>query len=277
MPRNFITTNSFQAVAAGQTATIELPIGELVFHELLLLYGTTAAGGANRVNTEAHITEVRVKLNGKVQRVFSAAQLFNLNEVNGITFAAGFLPIFFGEPWRRSADGEDVLAWGTDDISTFTVEVDIDAAALNPTLDARIVVDRVRRPLGPIVKWRRFTVPVSAIGIVNVTTLPKQDAYYRLHAFSTVIDDVEVTIDQLEVFKMTDGQMRELYTEMGLAVPAALTSIIFDPTQRVGDALGMATRLPNGQTRAVSEFRVDYNMSAATSFALITEVLGPRD
>ena len=277
MPRNFITTNSFQAVAAGQTATLELPVGSLVYHELLLIYGTSTGGGPTEANMEAEVTEVRIKLDGKVQRVFSAAQLFDLNRVNGITVAAGFLPIFFGEPWRRSADGEDALAWGTQDISTFTVEVDIAAGATAPTLDARIVVDRVRRPLGPIVKWRRFTVPVSAVGIVNVTTLPKQDAYYRLHAFSTLIDDVEVNIDQLEVFKMDDAHMRELYTEMGLAVPAALTSIIFDPTQRVGDALAMVTRLPNGQSQAVSEFRVDYNMNTATSFPLITEVLGPRD
>jgi len=277
MPRNPITTNSFNAVAPGQAATLDLPVGDLVYHELLIEYGTSTVGGATEVNMEAEITEVRIKLDGKVQRVFNAAQLFDINRINGIAFAAGFLPIFFSEPWRRTADGEDALGWGTADISTFTVEIDIDGAALNPTLDARIIVDRVRRNNGPIVKWRRHTVPVTAVGLVNVTTLPRQDAYYRLHSFSVNIDDVEVTVDQAEEFKLTDGQMRELYTQHGLAVPLALTSIIFDYTQRIADALPMATRLSNGRARAVSEFRVDFNMNAANTFTLLTETLGPRD
>lgn len=277
MPRRVITTNSFNAVAPGQTATISLPVGDLVYDEVLLVYGTATAGGPTEANMEAEITEVRVKVDGKVQRVFSAAQLFDINRVNGIAVANGFLPIFLAEPWRRSAQGEESLAWGTADVSTFTIEVDIDAGATSPTLEARIMVDDARRPMGPIVKWRRFTVPVTAVGIVNVTTLPKQDAYYRLHAFSTAIDDIEITVDQKEVWKLTDGQARELFAEQGLGVPAALTSVIFDFTQRVADALAMNVPAGRNQTRKVSELRVDYNMSAATSFTLVTETLGLRD
>jgi hypothetical protein len=277
MPRNFITTNSFNAVAPGQKATLSLSVGGFAYHGLLLTYGTATAGGPTRVNMEAELTQIALKINGKEQRVFSAAQLFAINEVNGIAFAPGFLPIFFSEPWRRTVVGEDGLGWGTGDVATFTVEVDIDAGATSPTLEARALVDRTNRPLGPIVKWRRFTVPVSATGIVNVTTLPKSDAYYRLHAFSTLIDDVEVKVDQVEVFKATDAQMRELYAEQGLSVPAALTSIIFDATQRVGDALPMFVQTGPKTTRPVSEFRVDYNMNTATSFTLITETVGERD
>ena len=85
--------------------------------------------------------------------------------------------------------------------------------------------------------------PITATGITNVTTLPRQDAYVRLHAISTDISNIEVTVDQEEVWNLTDGQARELYAEEGLAVPAALTSIIFDHTQRIGEALPMAEGL----------------------------------
>ena len=278
MPRNPITTTSFNAVAAGQTATLALPVGAIVYQGLNLVYGTSTAGGPNRANMEAEIDEIRLKLNGKVQRVMSAAQLFKINEVQGVAVRDGHLPIFLGEPWRRSSQGEDSLAWGMADINDFTIEVDIDAAASSPTLEARPVIERVSRPLGPIVKWRRFTVPVSAVGIVNVTTLPKLDAYLKLHAFSANINAVEVNVDQRQVWDLTKAQMDNLYADNGITLPSGLASLLFDYTGRVSDALPMFNRDGvGGPARQVSEFRVDFDMSAATAFDLITETLGPRD
>lgn len=272
--REYISTNSFNGVGAGQTATLDLPVGDLVFHGIDVVYTTATAGGANQVNMEAELTAARLKVNGKVQRRFTAEELFDINGFNGIAFATGAFPIFLSEPWRRAPQGEDALGWGTQDVDTMQLEIDIAAGATAPTLEARLEVERVRRPMGPIVKWRRFNVPVSAVGLVNVTSLPKEDAYYRLHAHSAVIDDVEVNVDQVEKFKATAARNTNLLTRYGLSPVAGWFHIAFDRTQRVADALSMRKGDP---PRRIDDFRVDFNMSAATGFDLITEVLGPRD
>jgi hypothetical protein len=270
--RDFISTNSFNSVAAGQTATIDLPVGGLTYHQCRIRYGTGTAGGASQANMESEITAVRIKVDGKVQRRFSAVELFAINAFNGIAFQTGELPIFFSEPWRRSAQGEDALAWGTADIGTFQIEVDLAAGATAPTLEAYLEVERVSRPMGAIVKWRRYNVPVSAAGVVNVTTLPKIDAYYRLHAHTGNVSDVEILVDQLQRYKASAARNTAILQDYGKSPQAGWFHVAFDRTDRVADALAM-----RGAQRAVSEYRIDFNMSAAGSFDLITETLGPRD
>lgn len=275
--RELISTNSFNAVGAGQTATLELPVGDLAYHSLQVVYGTGTAGGASQANMESEITGVRIKIDGKVQRTFTAEQLFDINAVKGVGFNTGILPILFSEPQLRTVAGEEALSWGTGDISTFSLEIDIDSGATSPTLSAKAEVSRVRRPMGPIVKWKRFTVPITASGIRNLTNLPKADAYFALHAFSTDIDDVEVQVDQREVFKATTAEMDALYDKHGVTLPTGLTSILFNYEQQVSSALPMRVPLGGNNSRQVSEFRIDFNMSAANTFTLMTETVGLRD
>ena len=277
MTRQLLPTNSFNAVAANQRPTLSLPVGELTYHGILLKYGTSAGGGPNRANMEAHINDIRFKINGKVQREHSAAELFLLNETNGIQVADGFLQIFFSEPWRRTVLGEEGLAWGTADIPDLFMEVDLDAAATAPTLEAKVIVSEDPRPLGAIKKIKRHTVPVSAIGVVNYNDLPLIDSYYRLHAVSTDVGNIKVVVDREDEFDLTDAELRRVYADNGLTLPAGLTSAIFDYTQQASDILATQRKRPDNSVRAVSELRVDFDMTAANSFTLITESLGPRD
>ncbi|NIT63654.1 MAG: hypothetical protein GWO39_07655 [Gammaproteobacteria bacterium] len=267
---------SAHAVAAGQTATFDLPTDRR-YHKLDIVYGTSTAGGANQTNMEAEITEARVKINGRVQRVFSAAQLFDINALNGQSFNTGHLPIYLSEPWRRDPAGEDALAWGMANVDTFQIEVDIDSGATSPTLGGIAVIDNVQQPLRGIIKWRRQVVPVSATGIVTVSTLAKNaGSYARLHAFEAAagdISDVDIEVDQLTVYDLTDDQNTEALDDQGLSPQADVFHIIFDDTQRVQDALSMAKA--NGQP--VAELRLDFNMAAASSFTLLSEILGNPD
>lgn len=269
--QRFITTNSFNAVGAGQTATLDLPVTQL--YRMLQLNYTRAGVAATEAQMKSDIAEVRLKLNGKVQRVFSATELFSINSFNGHSVVAGRLPIFFAEPTRRTAQGEDAGAWGTADVDTFQVEVDIDGAAISPGITANVLIDPMNRQMGPIVKWRRQNIPVTATGIATTTTLDKNNAYYRIHAFSTDINAVEVLVDQNRVLEGSAEELSAHYAANGLTVPAAETVLAFDVDQRVSSALAMA--YSNGQK--VSEFRVEWDMGAATSFNIISELLGVRD
>ncbi len=102
---------------------------------------------------------------------------------------------------------------------------------------------------------------------------------------STDITDVTVRTDQVVRFQGTYFDMQSLLASES---PGGITSfspqslafhIVFDRTGRVSDALPMqyvdATGKPTGNL--VGDFRLDFNMNAATSFGFIAEVLGPRD
>lgn len=274
MPTRIIeSTRNFNAVAAGQTATLDLPTTR-IYHGIRLVYTTTTGGGANQTNMEAHITEVRIKVNGKVQRRFSAAHAFAMNAYRGKAFETGILPIFFSEPHRRTVQGEDALAWGMADVDTFQVEVDIDAAALTPTIEAVAITAEGRANMGPIVKLRQFVIPVAAIGIVNVPTLPKNDAYYALHCLSAVINSARVLIDQKEIINATAALLTSLADDQSLTWQTGYFHLDFAATRRVADSLAMTVGNP---AERVSDFQIDFDMSAATSFTMIAEVLGFRD
>jgi len=268
---SFIKTNSFNAVAPGQTATLALPTSQK-YHGIQITYKSSGVD-ATAAQMKADITQVRLKVNGKVQRVFSATQLFVANYDNGHTVIYnGKIQIFFAEPQRRTAQGEDALAWGTKDVDSFQVEVDIAGTALAPSMSAEVLVDPVNTVMGPIIKWRTQNVPVTATGITTTTTFDKNNAYYRIHAFSTDINAVAVIVDQERVLEATKGSLDAFYAANGLLVDPSETLIAFDPNQRVSSALSM---IKNGAP--VSEFRVEWDMAVAASFTVMHEILGQRD
>jgi|SRR5579883_164801 len=286
--RSAVVLPNFNGVAPGQTASVSIPVGGVTYHKIALVYNCTNAGNGNQANTEAHLTEIRVLLNGKIQRRFSAKDLDSINAFYGRGFiangTAGQLDIFFSEPWRRTVQSEDVLAWGTADVGTFQIQVDIAAAATGPSLSATAEVEYISRPNGVIAKWRKFNQVVSATGHNINNNLPKiaGEAYQAIHCVptaSTDITDVTVTVDNVIRFQLTEATANNLYTHYGNLTPqTALFSIVFDRTLRVSDALAMSyTQNGKATGQVVQDFRVDFNMNAANSFNFYTLVLGVRD
>jgi hypothetical protein len=271
MLRNVRELPSFSAVAAGQTASMSLPVGNVKYAAVWLRYKTNA----NQATIEADIEEIRIKINGKVQRRYSAAQLNKMLALYGVGFAAGFIPIIFAEPWRRTPQGEDALGWGTADVATFQIEVDIASGALAPTLDAWADVVDVEETMGAIIKNRQYTIPVTATGVRNVQELPKTGtAYYALHLFETAAADisaVEIKTNQRDRFDAPAALNTAILATQDITVQSGVFSVVFDRTRRVGDSLSM---VEGG--RPVSDFQLDATMAVANNFTIITEEIGPR-
>jgi hypothetical protein len=268
---------SFSGVAAGQTATVDVPVRG-TYYNIALEYRESGTL-ANQATIEAAITEIRVKINGQVQRRFSAEDLIDINAYHGITYQNGYLVIFFAEPWARHEKSEDVLAWGTADVQSFQIEVDIDAGATAPTLSATAIKTQENRNLGAIKKWLKYNVAVAGTGITNYQTLPRTDSYATIHAKSANISDVKVLVDRSEVFNLTAAQnTQDLNNIPHLKPQTGYFHVDFNATGRIEDLLLMVrTEVKNGKLQAagrVQDFQIDFNMSSATSFNLITETIG---
>ncbi|MBC7367169.1 MAG: hypothetical protein H7343_10235 [Undibacterium sp.] len=271
--RRKVVLTSINGVGIGQTATLDLPVGGRRYFGLFLIYKTNAA----QATIEADITEVRLIINGKPQRRFSAADLNVVNATNGLAFTVGYLPIILAEPRRRTIAGEEGLAWGTVGVSTFRVEIDIAVGAVAPTLTAFAEVDDIPSPLGPIAKWYKETFIATGAQTLNLNTLPKRDAYNRIHARSALVTRMKATVDGLEVYDLdrtTAGVV--MSRRLSLAQQVNNFSMVFDDSDQVTDGIPMTKSTPEGIV-PVGEFRLDVTVSAAGTIPLLIERVGQPD
>lgn len=202
-----LTTLMGSAIAAStvfsaHTITLDVPIGPR-WHVIWL----KAIAGTGKVMTDL-IGEIRVKLNNKVQRVMTADELNKLNLLMGTEYVAinnqsatlAFeLPIFFGEPWRKSIAAQQGTAWSTGggSVSSFQIEIDIKAYASTAgvtTITAKgeyeesfylpsgkeIAASDV--PIGFITKWYNTQIPSPGGGTAfgDFMGLPKNEPIQQI-------------------------------------------------------------------------------------------------
>lgn len=282
-----VPLNQINGVAAGATATINLPTGPRRYHEITVGYKTATAGGATEATMGSEITEVRMILDGVVQRRFSPAQLFNMNRIKGKTLTAssstsipGYLTMYLAEPQRKSITERELTCWGMKGISTFQIELDIASGASSPVVSGYALIDDVNEVPGLIVKWKRETVQVSATGdLTYKLDTNRGDAYQSLTFIEGTagdLDAIELTWDGVQLFKDDENFATELlnnsdftkvtkYRHCPLSLNALANNV---PTIKVG---------ANGEKSKVGEFLAKLTMGAAANLTLMREVVGTPD
>lgn len=287
MYRQTTPITNITGVGAGQVATVDLPTDRR-YHALYFEY-TESGTKVTQANMEAAITDIKLLLNSRVQRQYSAAELNVINAVNGSrwNFQAGMIPIFFSEPWRRTPGGEDLLAWALkgNGIDSFQVEITIAAGRVSPALSGRAIIDYAMAtdaqgravgnlPLAPIVTTRRRAIGVSATGDRSLIDMPRNlGDYLRLHAFETADGDISqlrVTVDQLIAYDRTADYNNAILINDGFQTQTALFHAIFDDDQRPTDGLPMT----RADGTPVAELQLDFTMAVANDFTLLAEMIG---
>jgi hypothetical protein len=269
MRGSLIKMPNFNGVGAGQTATVNLP-ADGTYKKLDLLY-TPGGTAANQATMEADIEEVRLRVEGKTVRTYTAADLIKINNTFGKSFKAGHLPIYFAEPHREGATQREAYAWGMADITSFQVEVDIALGATSPRLVMEAIWSNVRQNMGVIKKVRRYNLPVTASG-ENTWNPPRDEAISALHFQTADISNVKVLVDNEERVNVAPDSIDERLDDNGLTPQAGWTQVIFDATGDLPDALPMK----RADGTPVQDLRVVLNMSAATSHDIILETIGSR-
>jgi len=311
---NLPTISGWNGTAAGafaaHTITIDCPVGPR-YHEIWI---EANAGAAKKLLVDL-LGEIRIKINGRVQRVFTAAELNKLNVLNGAQYAClggltnatlAALPIYFAEPWRENIDTQDGLAWGTGDVSTFQIEIDITgyagaAAGLTKPV-ARATIDNslvkvgdsmVDVGMGAIVKVQNVQVTVAS-GWNDFQNLPKRDFYQSLHIFDANLVEYEVKVDNNIIRQNSTTTTAAMLVGHGMlpnptktATPATAaadmpnstdstqrgcTDIVFDHDDKVSSSLPT-----NFNGRRVGDFNVRLNTTSTGSVKLIYQTIGPAE
>jgi hypothetical protein len=267
----------FNNVAAGGMATTKLPRNKRYFG-VVLQYKTNA----NQATIEADITQIRVKVNSKVVMAFSAAELFIINALNGITFSAGLIPIWFAQPKRRTLAGEELLAWliyeelGIGDVE---IEVDIAGAAAAPTLSGVMTYDFAKPAdqmanagLRTVMHRIRTVLPCAAAFTASApmqppSVIPAVNGFlHRMHAFDPVVTKIALLEAQSQIYSVDSLQLPALLQPYGMAKQANTMHAVLDYDQQYNDGLFIPS---------VSSLNVQFVTSGAATggqFVLIQEI-----
>ena len=282
MYRQTVPITNIQGVAAGQVATIDLPTNRR-YHKIILFYEESGAA-ASQAAMEAAITDIKISLNSRVQREYSAAELFSMNASHGADYdpVAGVIPIYFSEPWLETPADQDSLAWALagNGINSFQIEVSIASGRVSPALTGYAVIDYAAGPNGqpiplqPIVTTRRRVIGVDAAGLRNIIDMPRNLGNYQaLYCFEGAANDIEklrVTIDQYIAWERTDAVNDAMLKQSGLVPQAGIFLAKFNDDNRMADGLPM-TKAAGG---LVSELSLDFTLANANGFTIVSEIIG---
>ena len=264
MPKTTRKAPSFEGVAAGQTATARLPIGR-TYEQLLIPYS-----GA----TLAQLNELRIIANGEViHRITELSRLDSMNQFEGRSAANGVIVFDFNRYNMRTRASEEYTALGTGNledpfkITTLSCEIDIDGAAVNPSLGPIRMVQSARRPVGEIIKTKQFQYTAGAAGEFEIADLPKtgkiNKIYFGNHA-ANVYTRLVIERDNFIEFDRTTAENEKVQTD-GVRVPQA-DYLVYDPTENGnGDEV-----MP---LAGVQDFRIRLTLTNAGQVPVIVEYI----
>lgn len=271
--RKIVKLPAFSSVAAGNRATLVIPVGARKYHKVFIEY---KGGVGNQAAVEADLKGVRILTNGRIQREATVAQINVLNAFRGRSFQTGTVIIPFSDPGARTMQGEEVTGWGTYNLSTLTLELDIDAAAVAPTLQAYAEIEDSQEPLGAIVKWRRSSYQTAGATTLAIRDLPRdpREAYMRFHAFSALASAVQLKADnEIIVETITRDLLAKHYAgrPQETIMQANVLTLDLAASTQLTDILPMVST--NG--RVIQDFPLEITVTNAATFDLLCEVVGP--
>ena len=258
MSRKLKQLPSLSNVAAGSTATLEVPLGH-TYDRITLEYAGV---------TPAQMKNVQVVINGKVVWQFKNAE--RLNQINTYykrPVTAGFLDFHFVRPEFDNIDFRRLFAIGTADVATFSIKFDIDAAASAPVVKAH-AVQSLNAPLGLITKYKEFPASTATSGEKEIDNLPKQARIGAIHLFGkSDISRAEVEVDSYKQYEASKALGEKLQSDANRTpLDTNGTSIDF---VREGNPMN-ALVLRAGKV-SVQDFRLRLTCNTAGSFDIVTE------
>lgn len=256
---------AFSGVAIGQTASAALPIG-LTYHSLILDYSGM---------TLAQVTEVRLKVNGKVRQTASGVDLDMINQFDRIPAAVAAGPGVLILPMDRwgllTRLAREFSALGTGlpgGPENVTLEVDIDAAALGPVALSLHALQSAPRNSGMFKNLELYHYNAPAIGVFEIADLPRRDLISRIMLIdaAAAITKVVVDINGYERFNRTAIENTAIQNAGVKTAQAGMFAV--DPTEQGYGADAFSFE-------GVTDFRLKLTMAAAEAVPIIVERLEP--
>lgn len=211
MARTFPKLQSFSNVVAGNTATLELPIGR-TYDKVHVNYSGV---------TLAQMKNVRFEVNGKAILEFADGQaLQDYNKYYGRNSVAGVLDFHFKRDEMKTLQEARAFGLGTQSvegsqpIANVTLRIEIDAAATAPKL-AAFAIQSNPMPMGFITKVKNTYVQLNA-GVTEIDNLVRTARIAAIHIKSNAaITGVEVELDSMKIYELPKTLAEKVQVDHG--------------------------------------------------------------
>jgi len=275
----------------GETATQTNPLGAR-YHAIQQTISDTAGEHADVI-----VNECRVLVNGVAQRTFGLDELDHLNGLHGAEFqkqAAGtaavgnpgyaeIITILFAQLYRKEVIYQEMSAWGTGGLSSFTLEYDLAGkAGTNIVNIARVDQSliqngsaTVQQPLGLIEKWYRSPVNITGVEKQIIDIPLNRGDLIGLSFFDANIASIQIKLNEVIVYDMTKQQNDADLVAHGMFPTADVFDVVFD----ADDILTNILPLTQFNGLPVSSLEVNLTLSDGTprNINLIRQVWGRPD
>ncbi len=261
MARRLKKLPSLSNVAAGSTATLELPRG-LSYHQIMLKYSGV---------TLAQLQKLRMEVDGKVfQQYKDGEQLDLINKYYARGAAEnGYIVLHFARPEFDTLAQQRLFALGTQDISTLALRIDIKEDAAAPKLEA-YALEAEQEPFGYCTKIKSFPVSFSTGGTHEVDNLPTPAGarISAIHIMSAAVSHVELEINGNIAFQAPKALEAKVQKDAGRVPVDEKFTMDFIKE----DDFAQSQILAN-----IQDFRIRMEVDAATSFDIVVEYLDLKD
>lgn len=249
-------------VGAGQTASVQLPLG--LTYERLYIFANVDATPRDLPIAEFgdYIDEIRVMVDGDTKIQITAADLVSLNQYYGQAMTAGVLPLFLARPWMQTIEGQLQTAYGTrGGIASFALEMDIKAGVSINKLEV-YAMQSPGRQFGPHLRVQRYVHTQGVTGEAEISDIMRGNySMAALHFNTADIGDVEVMWDNRKILEMSKPIRDAHYDVIERAPQTGFTHVDFLAENILAEALPMA----------VSDFRVKAEFTATGNFSIYAE------
>lgn len=257
-----------QGIGAGQTATLNLPLGPT--YDRIDIEMKTGAGAGTEVPSTAwgsNIDDIRLIVDGRTEIEIKAEDLVKMNQFYGLTVESGVLSLHLTAPWARTIGGEDLGGYGTaGGMASFTLEIDLKSGITINSLRCRYIQGDTK-PYGPHTVIRRLAKSFAAVGIDEVADLPK-GAYnlLGLHITDENIGHIEIEADGQVQHDTLAKSRRNQYRITGRTKQSGMTHIDFVSKNRIAfiDA-ETGAYLAEAFPMALQDFRLKLDFEVAPS------------
>ena len=222
--RTTVKLPSFSNVAAGNTATLELPIGR-TYDKIHIAYTGV---------TLAQMKNIRLEVNGKAILEFKDGQaLADYNKFYKRNTANGILDLHFKRDELKTLLEARMFGLGTMSgasgvISNVTLRIEIDAAAAAPTLEG-YAIQSDKAEIGYITKVKNFPVALNT-GVTEIDKIPRpaSASIAAIHIVTAaVITKVELEMDSLKAFEGGKTLIEKIQVDHGRSPQAGRVTLDF--------------------------------------------------
>lgn len=269
MSRSFDALPTVQNVVKNGRATLSCPLG-LTYDQIILKLTDLKP---------ANLKNFKVITGSKSQWDLTDGQVIaDLNTYYKRTEREGYLTLWFYRPEWATEEERSLCSMGTSDISSLTVQFDIqdatDAAGnplpvgVSPAIEAR-AVRRAPSPMGLITKLKEFPTTFATGGRQDIDNIPRGPRINAFHLFNPGVDYVELEINNgsgagkvVDYDKGTLELVQDQYKRTPLTAKA--THIDLNLLGRIAQPM---------PTNALQDMRIRPTLAAAGGLTVLVEYI----